>query len=61
MNEMDKGKVSGFSLDVVGALRFKEWLCVPSVEELRKEIMDKAHKFTYVVHPGVTKMYRDMK
>lgn len=34
---------------------------VPSVEELKKEIMDEAHKSAYAMHPGATKMYQDLK
>lgn len=37
------------------------WLCVPYEEALRREILDESHKTTYVVHPGATKMYHDVK
>ena len=44
-----------------GALLFKDRLVVPNVKELLREIMDKAHKSKYSVHPGETKMFRDLK
>jgi hypothetical protein len=39
---------------------FKQ-VCVPGTGELRKEIMSEAHHSPYTVHPGSTKMYRDVK
>ena len=36
-------------------------LCVPDVDELRKEIMEEAHFSAYSIHPGSTKMYHDLK
>ena len=32
-------------------------LCVPDVENLRREIMEEAHCAAYAMHPGSTKMY----
>jgi hypothetical protein len=29
--------------------------------ELRKEIFDEAHRARYTVHPGATKMYKDLR
>ena len=34
---------------------------MPNAEELRRDILQKAHKTKYTVHPGGTKMYQDMK
>jgi hypothetical protein len=31
------------------------------IEELMKEITSEAHHYPYTVHPGGTKMYRDVK
>ena len=39
---------------------FKQ-VCVPESEGLRKEIMSEAHRSLYIVHPGGTKMYWDVK
>ena len=61
-------KLQGFliSVDQVengedGVIRFKGRLCVPTDEDLRNEILHEAHHSKYTIHPGVTKMYQDMK
>jgi hypothetical protein len=36
-------------------------VCVPASNELRKEIMSEAHHSLLSVHPGSTKMYKDVK
>ena len=41
-------------------LRYQGRLCVPDVGELRKHILAEAHKSRYSIHPGATKMYRDL-
>ena len=44
-----------------GGFRCSNRLCVPDVEDLRKDILDEAHKSRLTVHPGGTKMYKDLK
>ena len=36
-------------------------ICVPNDEEIKKQILYKAHNTLYTMHPGTTKMYRDLK
>nr|AAD22339.1 putative retroelement pol polyprotein [Arabidopsis thaliana] len=36
-------------------------VCVPKDEELRREILSEAHASMFSIHPGATKMYRDLK
>ena len=36
-------------------------MCVPEYGELKKDIMEEAHSSTYAMHPGSTKMYRNLK
>ncbi len=36
-------------------------VCVPSDKEIRDEILKEAHRSTYTIHPGCTKMYIDLK
>lgn len=38
-----------------------ERVCVPKDEELRREILSEAHASMFSIHPGATKMYRDLK
>ncbi|XP_075097859.1 uncharacterized protein LOC142175178 [Nicotiana tabacum] len=44
-----------------GVLRCQGRLCVPDVDNLRGRVMAEAHNSMYSVHPGSTKMYRDVK
>jgi hypothetical protein len=51
----------GFSVSDDGSLRMNGLLVVPEIDDLKKEIFDEAHKSRYSIHPGETKMYRDLK
>ena len=42
-------------------IRYEGRLCVPFNEELKIEILREAHHSKYTIHPGVTKMFQDMK
>lgn len=62
--EKTKGKMKerpDFSLLVDGTLFFKGRICVPSLKDLKEEIMKEAHCAKYVIHPGSTKMYQNLK
>ncbi|GLT29333.1 hypothetical protein SLA2020_042070 [Shorea laevis] len=50
-----------FRISDDGALWFGNRLCVPRDHALRREIMGDAHNTSYTVHPGSTKMYRDLR
>ena len=50
-----------FSLAEDGTLLHKGRICVPKDEEMRKQILSEAHETPYSVHPGATKMYKDLK
>ena len=52
---------SKFAIDETGTLRYQGRMCVPANVELRRLILDEAHKAKYSMHPGGTKMYEDMK
>ena len=43
------------------SVRLKGRLCVPRDVELRNELLVDAHKEKYIIHPGNTKMYQDLK
>ena len=58
---LEKGKSPGFVVHEDGTLRFQNRLCVPNNGELRKQILEEAHNTRYLVHPGGTKMYRDLR
>ena len=43
-----------------GGLRFGARLCVPDCDDLREEVLRTALRSRYTVHPGNTKMYKDL-
>ena len=53
-------RVEVFSQGGDGVLRYQGRLCVPDVGELKKYILEEAYNSRYSIHPGVTKMYRDL-
>src|SRR3954463_9856698 len=57
---IDTGKVPGFTEDEEGVLWYKGRLCVLADSEL-KEVLKEAHDTLYSIHPGGTKMYKDLK
>ena len=44
-----------------GVLYYKDWVCVPDGNDLRKSILEEAHNRYFSIHPGSTKMYQDLK
>ena len=42
-------------------LYFKNRLCVPNWDELRKSILTEAHSSQFAMHPGATKMYQNLR
>ena len=42
-------------------MRIKGRVCVPRVDDLINTILTEAHSSRYSIHPGATKMYRDLK
>ncbi|KAL8134857.1 hypothetical protein AgCh_009748 [Apium graveolens] len=47
--------------DDKGIIRYSYGIWVPNVQELKDEILDESHSSRYSIHPGSTKMYRDLK
>jgi len=43
IKDVGEGKALDFSVDPSRVLRFKTWLCVPEVDELRGRILREAH------------------
>jgi hypothetical protein len=59
--QIKEDKAPGFRIDEQGMLWYKKHICVPEVREIREFILREAHDSTYSIHPGSTKMYRDLK
>ena len=47
--------------DEKGIMRYASRIWIPNVQELKEELLYKGHNFRYSIHPGSTKMYRDLK
>ncbi|KAH0744677.1 hypothetical protein KY290_032670 [Solanum tuberosum] len=56
-----KQKVLAFEQGGDGVLRYQGRLCEPKVDELHERIIEEAHSSRYSIHPGSTKMYRDLR
>ena len=56
-----RGGAKEVTIGADGVLRLQDRLCVPNVDELRKKILEEAHSSRYSIHPGATKMYRDLR
>ncbi|XP_024172170.1 uncharacterized protein LOC112178219 [Rosa chinensis] len=50
-----------WTVGVDGGLRLNHRLYVPDRVDLRGEILRQGHRSRYIVHPGSTKMYRDLR
>nr|KYP47522.1 Retrotransposable element Tf2 [Cajanus cajan] len=58
---LDTEKAVGFELGEDGILRFKGRVCLPQDVELKKAVLEEGHKSRLSIHPGMTKMYQDLK
>ena len=50
-----------FSVREDESLYFQNRLCVPTNNEMKKELLHKARNSVFTMHPGGNKMYRDLK
>ncbi|WVZ54060.1 hypothetical protein U9M48_004925, partial [Paspalum notatum var. saurae] len=55
------GKAPHFHEDEQGTVWYKNRICVPDGDSIRKLILSEAHDTAYSIHPGSTKMYYDLK
>ncbi|XP_070032489.1 uncharacterized protein [Nicotiana tomentosiformis] len=55
------GSAKEVSISEDGVMRLQGCLYVPNVDGLRERILKKAHSSRYSIHPGVTKMYRNLR
>ena len=60
--KIQAGTISGFRVDTQGIIRCGDRWCIPTeAVEIRKKLMEEAHGSAYSVHPGATKMYKDLR
>ena len=57
ISQIGDGKETEFEVKEDGILYFKDWVCVPDDNDLRKAILEEAHNGPLAIHPGSTKMY----
>jgi hypothetical protein len=62
MEKTNRGEASGFHFTNDDLLRIGDARTViPNDTELRRDILDEAHKTKYTIHSGNTKMYQNRK
>ena len=54
-------KFEGYELEADGLLRYQGRMYIPEEGDIRETILKEAHRAVYCAHPGVKKMYADMK
>jgi hypothetical protein len=56
-----ENKTSNFIEDGNGTLWLGKWLCILNLKPIRELILQEEHDSVYSIHPGSTKMYKDLK
>ena len=51
----------GWVIHMDGSLRYRGWVVVPQLIDLREEILREFHYSRFSVHLGGTKMYHDLR
>nr|KYP63406.1 Retrotransposable element Tf2 [Cajanus cajan] len=54
-------RATSFELGTDGILRFRGRICLPCDSELRRAVLEEGHMSRLSIHPGMTKMYQDIK
>ena len=55
------GDKTDYSIEEDGGFYYKNILCLPNVQELKKKLMYESHNTVFTMHPGGNKMYQDLK
>ena len=58
---VEEGKLKDFARGTDELWKFEGRIYVPTSGDLRKRILNEAHKSQFTIYPGVTKMYKDVK
>ena len=59
--QLGSDEVRDFALGDDGILRFQGRICVPNDAEVKKLILEEGYKSRLSLHPGMTKMYQNLK
>ena len=60
-HERIRGEIARFSTEIRGLLTWCDRVWVPDFSGIRQSVMEEVHKFRFSIHPGDTKMYRDLR
>ena len=61
VKQIGDDKETEFTVNEDGVLYYKDRVCVPDDNDLRKAILEEAHSGYIAIHPDSTKMYQDLK
>ena len=61
VNQNIVGKETKFTVKDDRFLYYRDRVCIPNDDELKKSILKEAHSGSFAIHPGSTKMYQDLK
>ena len=61
VNQSREGKETEFTVNDDGFVYYRDRVCVPNDDELKKSILEEAHKGSFAMHSSSTKMYQDLK
>ena len=61
MSQIGNDKEIEFTVNENGVFYYKDRVCVPDGNDLRKSILEEAHNGSFAIHSGITKMYQDLK
>ena len=56
-----EGKETEFTVNEDEFVYYRDQVFIPNDDELKKSILEEAHKGSFAMHPGRTKMYQDLK
>ena len=59
--QLGSDEARDFALGDHGILRFQGRVCIPDDAEVKRLILEEGHKSHLSLHPGMTKMYQDLK
>ena len=59
--KVEKGESTDFNFSPEGILKYRNRVVVPKDKALKTEILEEAHQSKYMIHPGSSKMYQDLK
>jgi len=59
--QLGTDEAKDFALGNDGILRLQSTICIPDDAEVKRLILEEGHKSRFSLHPGMNKMYQDLK